>query len=483
MQFRAITHRVNANWAMALIAMALVLAPDSAHAKIFPVFGSPGDRGEIVMCPDGSLLTGFHGSRGRYGFGQLGIICSEVLPGYALGNRVNLPARGGDMFEVIDAYCDRDAGIRALNIYIKARIVSGVRFSCVKPRDGSPAETENLTGGDPTFAADQQTEQQCPDNEYATGVSIRYGRDVNALGLVCGQVPVAPAKPAPAPVERVDAGMENDVDRPGSDYDKFHIDDQRPDRCQSECVRQNDRCKAWTYVRPGIQHKYAVCYLKSEVPSARPDKCCVSGVLPDKTSAGAMKDRGVLMSPGAAKGPAAALPPASAASAPYGKIGEKYSKLGGARGPLGAPAGAEADAAHGGRCHEFQQGTICWHRDIGEAFGAWGLIHAKWIEMGGVNYGYPITDELTPPDGRGRFNHFRALQLQGRPEASIYWTPQTGAHAIYGAIRDAWLRQGAERGPLGYPTSDEFQDGRFRRVNFERGAIRWSAEAGVETLQ
>ncbi len=480
MHFRAMTRSVNLVWVM--IAIALAFAPGVAHAKIFPVFGSPGDRGEIVMCPDGSLLTGFHGSRGRYGFSQLGIICSEVLPGYALGNRVNLPARGGDMFEVIDAYCDRDAGIRALNIYIRARIVSGVRFACVKPRDGSPAETENLTGGDPTYAADQWTEQKCPDNEYATGVSIRYGRDVNALGLVCGQVPAAAAPAAPAPVERVDAGMENDTDRPGSDYDKFHIDDQRPDRCQSECLRQGDRCKAWTYVRPGVQHKYAVCYLKSEVPSARPDKCCVSGVLPSKSGAEAMKDRGVLIAPGAGKIPAAPAP-SSAATAPYGKIGEKYSKLGGAGGPLGAPASKESDAAHGGRCHKFQQGTICWHKDIGEAFGVWGLIHAKWVEMGGVEYGYPITDELPTPDGRGRFNHFRAMQYPARPEASIYWTPQTGAHAVYGAIRDAWARQGWEAGPLGYPTSDEFQDGKYRRVDFERGAIRWAPDTGIEIIQ
>lgn len=463
--------------------IALALAPVSAQAKIFPVFGSPGDRGEIVMCPDGSLLTGFHGSRGGYGFGQLGVICSEVLPGYALGNPVNLPARGAGKFEVIDAYCDRDAGIRVLNIYLYARIVSGVRFSCVKPRDGSPAETENLTGGDPTLAAQSWTEQRCPDNEYATGVSIRYGKDVNALGLVCGQVPVAKAKAAPAPVERVDAGMENDTDRPGSDYDKFHIDDQRPDRCQSECVRQNDRCKAWTYVRPGIQHKYAVCYLKSEVPAAKPDKCCVSGVLPGKSAAGAMKDRSVLATPGAASGPAAALPQASGAADPVGKIGDKYAKLGGAGGPLGATAGAESDAAHGGRCHKFQQGTICWHKDIGEAFGVWGLIHAKWAEIGGVDYGYPITDELPTPDGRGRFNHFRGMQHPWRPEASVYWSPQTGAHAIYGAIRDAWAQQGWETGPLGYPTSDEFQDGKYRRVNFERGHIRWSPDAGIEVIQ
>lgn len=80
------------------------------------------------------------------------------------------------------------------------------------------------------------------------------------------------------PPERIDPGMENNTNRPGADYDRFHINDNRPDRCKSECERDPGRCKAWTYVRPGIQHKLAVCYLKSAVPAPAPDSCCISGV-------------------------------------------------------------------------------------------------------------------------------------------------------------------------------------------------------------
>jgi len=72
--------------------------------------------------------------------------------------------------------------------------------------------------------------------------------------------------------------------------------------------------------------------------------------------------------------------------------------------------------------------------------------------------------------------------LGGNPEGSIYWTPQTGAHLIYGAIRAKWASMGWEKSSLGYPTSDEFAEGGYRRSNFERGYIRWTPERGAEVM-
>lgn len=178
----------------------------------------------------------------------------------------------------------------------------------------------------------------------------------------------------------------------------------------------------------------------------------------------------------------ALAPQAAHAYAVYGAIGDKYNALGGPGGVLGQPRSDEADAPHGGRFNDFEHGSIYWHPSIG-AYAVWGAIRGKWWEVGGVNYGYPITDELPTPDGRGRFNHFRAIHLPGQPEASIYWTPQTGAHAVYGAIRQRWAEMGWERSELGYPTSSEHQDGQYRRVNFENGYIRWTAAGGPEVIK
>ncbi len=63
--------------------------------------------------------------------------------------------------------------------------------------------------------------------------------------------------------------------------------------------------------------------------------------------------------------------------------------------------------------------------------------------------GIPVTDERGCPDGQGRYNQFSN-------EGSIYWHPQTGPFAVYGAIRDAWAQAGWETGPLGYPTRDQY---------------------------
>jgi hypothetical protein len=74
-------------------------------------------------------------------------------------------------------------------------------------------------------------------------------------------------------------GMEDNTDRPGSDFGSFTVSPGSPAVCQNAC-RKDTRCKAWTYVRPRIQGPSAVCYLKNAMPPATPNKCCISGVVP-----------------------------------------------------------------------------------------------------------------------------------------------------------------------------------------------------------
>jgi uncharacterized protein with LGFP repeats len=173
-----------------------------------------------------------------------------------------------------------------------------------------------------------------------------------------------------------------------------------------------------------------------------------------------------------------------------GAIRQKWLALGGEAG-YGAARDVERPAFDGvGRQQPFGEkgGIITWHPSIG-AYEVHGLIAQKWIWLGREKWGYPITDERTTPDQRGRYNHFRA-PIPGSPEASIYWAQRahlSPAFEVHGAIRAKWAAPGWERGKLGYPTSDETRglpalgEG-SRSSRFDGGRIDWTPERGAQVV-
>ena len=158
---------------------------------------------------------------------------------------------------------------------------------------------------------------------------------------------------------------------------------------------------------------------------------------------------------------------------------QKWRDLGGEGGFLGAPQIEEqvCPDGHGHYVH-FAGGSIYWTPETG-AHVIYGAIREKWAALGWETcafLGYPTTDETGTPDGLGRFNHFEK-------GGSIYWTPTHGAFEVHGPIRAEWARQGWEAGPLGYPLSDmqmaEDKSGWLCR--FEHGTIRWDPARGAQT--
>ncbi len=169
--------------------------------------------------------------------------------------------------------------------------------------------------------------------------------------------------------------------------------------------------------------------------------------------------------------------PATGAHEVRGAIHGTWDRLGRQRSALGLPTTDELGTPVArGRFNHFQHGSVYWTPTTG-AREVRGAIRSTWAargwELGAV--GYPVTDELGTPDGRGRFNHFE--------HGSVYWTPTSGAHEVRGAIRDRWASvtrrptysPGWERGPLGYPITSELAtpDGVGRFNHFERGSIYW----------
>ena len=142
---------------------------------------------------------------------------------------------------------------------------------------------------------------------------------------------------------------------------------------------------------------------------------------------------------------------------------------------LGAPTIPEKVAPDGvGRYRHYQNGSLYWSPGYG-AHLVHGRIRGKWADTGWERgFGYPLTDEMVTPDGVGRFTHFQ--------DASIYWTPQTDAHEVHGAIRQRWAELGWERSYLGYPTSDEIRQGDaadHRYSTFQHGTIMWTPLTGA----
>ena len=73
--------------------------------------------------------------------------------------------------------------------------------------------------------------------------------------------------------------LEQGIDRPGHDIADFDLDQPEPRRCELAC-RQDANCRAYTYVKPGIQSDSARCWLKDTIPDAVEADCCISAVKP-----------------------------------------------------------------------------------------------------------------------------------------------------------------------------------------------------------
>jgi len=152
-------------------------------------------------------------------------------------------------------------------------------------------------------------------------------------------------------------------------------------------------------------------------------------------------------------------------------IADKFDALGGA-----AKLGAFEHKDFGKAWYLKNGSCICYNREVKQAFELHGAIYRKWQELGGLHFATPCTDETVAPDGIGLFNHFN----HGK---SIYWSPITGAHAIYGAIREKWQALGWERSYLGYPLTDEVDFEGGRANGFQNGDIYWWEDLGAIDLR
>src|SRR5262249_38793903 len=87
---------------------------------------------------------------------------------------------------------------------------------------------------------------------------------------------------------------------------------------------------------------------------------------------------------------------------------------------------------------------------------------AKYLALQGPRgfLGYPISDEVSTSNGRGRKNEFQG--------GAIYFSDRSGANEVHGSIRQRWNELGGENSFLGLPTTDQ---GAGNIAQFEAGVL------------
>ena len=80
-------------------------------------------------------------------------------------------------------------------------------------------------------------------------------------------------------VEPRNGAIETSIDRFGGDYRSFELKGSEGDEaCKAACAGDN-KCRAWTYARPGYVGREAHCFLKKEIKPPRRKPGLISGVV------------------------------------------------------------------------------------------------------------------------------------------------------------------------------------------------------------
>lgn len=172
-------------------------------------------------------------------------------------------------------------------------------------------------------------------------------------------------------------------------------------------------------------------------------------------------------------------PPAWAdpASDADGAITQAWDAGGGDTGPLGVKDGGVYPAG-AGFGQNFAGGRIFFTPDTGARIMT-GAILDKYLSLGGPgdgDLGFPTIDE-----GAGRAPDSRNTTFSAADNPVIFWTPDTGARVVRGAVNAAWDKLGGSAGVLGVPSADEVYRGDVVTQDFTGGQLSWNSKTGSFT--
>ncbi len=180
-----------------LAGMSLTNLSESADAKtIHPAIGGSGDSAARDECDRGHYLVGVEIRTGSW-WDRVTILCAPSTANGGVGKSTyGAPGRGGMGGGFAKQYkCVENSAVVSAQITLtKQNQVAWVTLGCSSnPKLGTGLTSRPTAGSQ--FAEGQRKRQRCPVGEAATGFDIRFGKHVNALGLICDtyNTPAAPA--------------------------------------------------------------------------------------------------------------------------------------------------------------------------------------------------------------------------------------------------------------------------------------------------
>jgi hypothetical protein len=150
-------------------------------------------------------------------------------------------------------------------------------------RPGGDYLSAPVTSGDPADCA-----LVCERDKRCHAWSFSYPTDATN-GAVCWLKSNVPARTqdnccvsgvrGAGVVEPKNTAIETSIDRFGGDYKNFDLNgSDGDDACKAACAADN-KCRAWTYARPGYAGRDAHCYLKKDIKPPRRKAGFISGVV------------------------------------------------------------------------------------------------------------------------------------------------------------------------------------------------------------
>jgi hypothetical protein len=150
-------------------------------------------------------------------------------------------------------------------------------------RPGGDYASAAVANGDPTVCA-----ARCERDRRCRAWSFSYPSTSGAPAMCWLKRDVVPAKESSCCVSGVrGAGViepkagtiEYSIDRFGGDYRWFETPPDAKGKACAEACQGEQRCRAWTYRRPGYGAASARCFLKDAIKPPRHRPCCISGVV------------------------------------------------------------------------------------------------------------------------------------------------------------------------------------------------------------